>query len=40
MSALLTSRFFQRTFKKLLVATPKQYRQSLLSQQIDTGGGK
>lgn len=31
---------FQRTFKKLLAATPKQYRQSLLSQQIDTAGGK
>ncbi|SOB75506.1 AraC-type DNA-binding protein [Marinobacter sp. LV10R510-11A] len=31
---------FQRTFKKLLAATPKQYRQSLLNQQIDTTGGK
>ncbi|PCM45804.1 AraC family transcriptional regulator [Marinobacter sp. ANT_B65] len=31
---------FQRTFKKLLAATPKQYRQSLLNQQIDTAGGK
>lgn len=31
---------FQRTFKKLLAATPKQYRQSLLNQQIDTTGGE
>jgi AraC-like DNA-binding protein len=31
---------FQRTFKKLLAATPKQYRQSLLNKQKDTTGGK
>lgn len=31
---------FQRTFKKLLAATPKQYRQPSLSQQIDTAGEK
>lgn len=31
---------FQRTFKKLMAATPKQYRLSLLNQQIDTTGGK
>jgi AraC-like DNA-binding protein len=31
---------FQRTFKKLLAATPKQYQRSLLNQQIDTAGGK
>ena len=31
---------FQRTFKKLLATTPKQYRQSLLNQQIDTTGGE
>ncbi|MCL7944773.1 AraC family transcriptional regulator [Marinobacter sp. ATCH36] len=31
---------FQRTFKKLLAATPKQYRQSLLNQQKDTTCGE
>lgn len=31
---------FQRTFKKLLAATPQEYRQSLLSQQIDTAASK
>jgi AraC-like DNA-binding protein len=31
---------FQRTFKRLLAATPKQYRQSLLNQQINTTGRK
>jgi len=31
---------FQRTFKRLVAATPKQYRQSLLNQQIHTAGGK
>jgi AraC-like DNA-binding protein len=29
---------FQRTFKKLLAVTPKQYRQSLLNNQKDTAG--
>jgi AraC-like DNA-binding protein len=29
---------FQRTFKRLLAATPRQYRQSLLNQQKDTTG--
>lgn len=27
---------FQRTFKKCLAATPKQYQKSLLNQQVDT----
>lgn len=31
---------FQRTFKKLMAATPKQYRLSLLNQQINTTSGK
>lgn len=31
---------FQRTFKRLLAATPKQYRQPLLNQQIDTASRK
>jgi AraC-like DNA-binding protein len=31
---------FQRTFKRLLAATPKQYRQALLNQQIETTGGE
>jgi len=31
---------FQRTFKKLLAATPKQYRQSLLNKQIETTGSQ
>lgn len=31
---------FQRSFKKLLAATPKQYRQSLLNQQKDTTSGE
>jgi AraC-like DNA-binding protein len=31
---------FQRTFKRLLAATPKQYRQSLLNQQINTAGSE
>ena len=31
---------FQRTFKRLLAATPKQYRESLLNQQINTAEGK
>lgn len=29
---------FQRTFKRLVAATPNQYRRSLLNQQIDTAG--
>jgi AraC-like DNA-binding protein len=31
---------FQRAFKRLLAATPKQYRQSLLNQQINTAGSE
>jgi AraC-like DNA-binding protein len=31
---------FQRTFKKLLAVTPKQYRQSLLNKQIETTGSQ
>lgn len=31
---------FQRTFKKLLAATPNEYRQSLLNQQIDAACNK
>ncbi|MFC3282655.1 helix-turn-helix domain-containing protein [Litchfieldella rifensis] len=31
---------FQRTFKRLVAATPNQYRQSLLNQQVDTTGGE
>ncbi|POR00182.1 AraC family transcriptional regulator [Alkalispirochaeta sphaeroplastigenens] len=31
---------FQRTFKRLVAATPKQYRQSLLNQQIHTADGQ
>lgn len=31
---------FQRTFKRLLAATPKQYRQSLLNHQVHTAGGE
>lgn len=31
---------FQRAFKKLLAATPGQYRQSSLNQQIDTADGQ
>ncbi|GAB3102942.1 AraC family transcriptional regulator [Aestuariicella hydrocarbonica] len=31
---------FQRTFKRLLAATPKQYRESLLNQKKNTAGGQ
>ena len=31
---------FQRTFKKLLAVTPKQYRQSLLNDKKDAAGEK
>jgi AraC-like DNA-binding protein len=31
---------FQRTFKRLLAATPKQYRQSLLNQKINTASSE
>ncbi len=31
---------FQRTFKKLVAATPNQYRQTLLNQQVYATGGK
>lgn len=31
---------FQRTFKRLVAATPNQYRQSSLNQQVDAAGGE
>lgn len=31
---------FQRTFKRLVAATPKQYRQSSLNQQVDAAGSE